>query len=75
MTVALTLEAALGHPIMDLDDAVISKLAFPYVKHGGHSPTEAREIAYGKLNSFNNQQFLEALSQGFDVLKERGIIS
>jgi hypothetical protein len=75
MSFALTLEAALGHPIMDLDDAVIAELAFTHVKHGGHSPTKAKEIAYRELNTLNNQQFLEALSQGFDVLKEKGIIS
>ena len=74
MSVALTLEAALGHPIMDLEDAILAKLCFPHVK-SGLTPGYAKEIAYEELNSFNNQQFLEALSQGFDVLKERGIIS
>ena len=69
---ALTLEQVLELPIDTIEDAVLARAMFDYVKHG--VPDEfwnAREAADAAIDAMSNTEFLGALALGFIDLKER----
>lgn len=69
---ALSLEQALGRPIVDLIDAVIAQKAHGYIKHDGEDVYGARDRALEELNSMSNEYLLTTISIGIDQLKEIG---
>lgn len=70
----LTLEAALGRPIEDLEDAVLAQLAFGYVKHAGEDSDGARQRAIEELDSLTNSELLSKISLGIKELVELNLL-
>lgn len=68
----MTLEDALGRPVTDLEDAVLARAMFHYVKHGcdGMPAVSAEE----DIDAMSNTDFLRALSIGLSDLRERGLL-
>ncbi len=66
---ALTLEDALGREIRNIEDAVLARAMFCYVKHGVPDKfSSAMEAADADINAMSNTEFLGALQLGFDDL-------
>jgi hypothetical protein len=73
----MTLEDALGRPILDLQDAVFARVLFSPVKHGpldNYEIHERYDFAYNTVNKMSNMEFLENLSIALEDLKERKTI-
>jgi hypothetical protein len=64
---ALTLEGALGREIRNVEDAVLARAMFHYVKHGVPDKfSSAMEAAEADIDAMSNTELLGALQLGFD---------
>lgn len=64
----MTLEDALGRPVETIEDAVLARAMFAYVKHG--TSDDPLTAAQADIDHMSNTEFLAALAMGFDDLKE-----
>lgn len=66
----MTLEDALGRPVETIEDAVLARAMFGYVKH--RTSDDPLGAAQADIDAMSNTDFLAALAMGFDDLKELG---
>lgn len=67
----MTLEDALGRPIETIEDAVLARAMFAYVKHDWvpYGYADVGTAAQADIDGMSNTQFLVALAMGFEDLK------